>query len=361
MKIAIDASKIAVEQKTGVELVVEALVRHIILTDKHNTYILYTPTALPEVFTSQKNVHMRVVRSQRLWTSIGLAKALAKDKPAVFWQPGNILPLWTPTNTKTVITIHDVGFLAVPEAYSFKSWLASYLAVWQAKWFADKLVAVSQATAKDLRNLMYIANKKISVITNALISSAGKEAIKPNYLPERYFLYIGRVELRKNILRLLEAFAEFKKTDTKQTFLLLIGGSGYGYDRILKKMSELGVHQYVIVTGFLPSDITNTLIKKALAIVYPSLYEGFGLPILQGFEAKVPVITSSTGAMAEVAGNSAYLVNPIDSKSIASGLTKISEDKALRDELINLGKKRLENYSWQKSALEYVELFNNLV
>jgi glycosyltransferase involved in cell wall biosynthesis len=360
--IAIDASKIADPTKTGVESVVENLIKGILLADTANTYVLYTPYPLPESYLRSKNVKERIVPAGRGWGSFRLGWALIQDRPDIFWQPSNILPFILPPGTKVVMTIHDLAPFIVPEAFSWKAPFAAFLMILQARLTRATLVAISETTGEDLKDIFGIGGEKVVVISNAAVKGNKQDAESFPLGFEKFFLFVGRIELRKNMLRLIRAFAKFKETDKEQTYLILAGKPGFGYERILAEMTRMQVQPFIIVTGYLPQSQLEGLWQRTIALVFPTLWEGFGIPILEAFLRDVPVITGKEGggATSEVAGESAYLVDVQNETAIAEALTDVATDKELREELVSRGRKRINVYSWEKSAVDYVELFGRL-
>lgn len=360
MIIGIDASKLVAPRKTGVEIVTAELIRALLAKDAINTYWLYSPVKLPGIIEGERIKNI-VVPGRRLWTLRALSRELKRCKPDAFWSPSNFLPFNLPA--KAVTTIHDLAFYLYPQSYSFKSRLLSLYALRRAIKVSAKLIAVSQQTKKDLKRYFNVPGEQIEVIYHALRTDFDQLEIDlsaPYPQLTKYFIYVGRLERRKNIPNIIRAFTEFKKEAGEPVQLLLAGSPGYGYGGIVKLIKRLKLENSIILKNYLSAAELPTLYKRSLGLVFASQYEGFGLNILEGFAAGVPVLTSHLGAMAEVAGGAALLVDPDDVSSIAEGMLKLLRDENLRRALIVRGKARLSEFSWERSAQKLIELWKNL-
>ncbi|MFA5967085.1 MAG: glycosyltransferase family 1 protein [Patescibacteria group bacterium] len=360
MIIGIDASKLAFHNKTGVEVATQDLIQAILRNDPINQYWLYSATPLDQNLLWDERIKNIVVPGKRLWTQRYLSQALRKNPPDIFWSPSHMLPNFLPA--KSVATVHDIAFKIFPEVYAWKDYWLSNLAVRKAVRRASKLVAVSQQTKKDLKRYFHVPGENIEVVYHALRSDfTQKEFNFSATYPAlgKYFLYVGRIELKKNLPNLLRAFAEFSREHT-EVQLVLVGKPGYGYIKIKKLIKSLHLEHQVICLNFMATDHLPSLYAHALGVALVSRYEGFGLPILEGWASQVPVLTSNTGATAEIAEKAALLVDPQNIKAIRQGLADLYIDTDLRQALIAKGKLRLAEFNWDKSAQKMIELWNKL-
>lgn len=360
MIIGIDAGKLLTPAKTGVEIVAAELIKALLAIDSDNTYWLYSPAKLPGI-TESERVKNIVVPGRWLWTLRALSKELRKRPPDIFWSPSNFLPFNLPA--KAVATIHDLAFYLYPQSYSLKARLLSLYTLRRAIKVSAKLIAVSQQTQKDLKRYFGVPGEQIEVIYHALRTDFDQPEIDlATAYPQltKYFIYVGRLELRKNLPNIIRAFAEFQKEAGEPVQLLLAGSPGYGYRRIVQLIKRLKLESSIILKNYLAARELPTLYKRSLGLVFVSQYEGFGLNILEGFAAGVPVLTGGRGAMAEVADGAALLVDPDDISSIAEGMQKLFRDENLRRALIERGKARLSEFSWERSAYKLIELWKNL-
>lgn len=360
MIIGIDASKLSSPQPTGVEVATTDLIKTILNEDSTNIYWLYSATALGQDLPWSDRIKNVIIPGKKFWTQRYLSREIKNRPPDVFWSPSHILPNHLPK--KSVATIHDLAFYLFPQSYSFKDKWLSTLAVERAAKRASKLVAVSQQTKKDLKRFFKIPGENIEVVYHALRSDFIPEEVNLNTIyPElnKYFLCVGRIELRKNIPNLLRAFAQFA-TDYSEIKLVLAGQPGYGYLFIKKLIKRLGLIDKVKLLSYVPSQHLPILYAKSQGVVFASQYEGFGFPILEGWASGVPVLTSNYGAMAEIADKAAFLVDPQSITEITSGLKSLFTDQSLRQKLIEKGKMRLAEFSWEKSAQKIIALWNRL-
>lgn len=356
MIIGIDASAILSSKKTGVEVVTTDLIKAILRNDKTNTYWLYSPSALPAgIITNERAVNM-VVPGKRFWTQIYLRHAIAKNPPDIFWSPSHILPL-LPRQTKGVATIHDLAWYLLPQSYTWKGRLMSWLAVRRAVKQADHLIAVSHQTKKDLKKYFNVSGDDVAVIYHALRSDWSDDNTDPNL--GEYLLFVGRIEFRKNILQLIKAFQGFAASHP-QIKLVLAGSPGYGFANVQKLIRRLKLSQQVVNLSYVPTQTLPGLYRHALGVVYPSLYEGFGLTVLEGFAANIPVMTSNIGGTKEIAGDAALLINPVDVDEMNLGLHRLVDDTDLRNSLIAKGKQRLAEFNWDLSAQKIIDLWQHL-
>ena len=360
MIIGIDASKLSAPHKTGVEVATTDLIKAILRNDPVNQYRLYSALPIDQNLLLNERIQNVVIPGRRFWTQRYLSRELRKNPPDIFWSPSHMLPNFLPA--KSVATVHDVAFRIFPESYPLKDAWLSNLTVRKAARRATKLVAVSQQTKKDLKRYFHIPGENIEVVYHALRSDfIAKEIDFSTAFPklDKYFLYVGRVELKKNIPNLLRAFARFS-SEQADVQLVLAGNPGYGYAQIKRLIKKLHLDKKVICLSYVPTDNLPALYAHALGIVLVSRYEGFGFPILEGWASGTPVLTSDIGATAEVAGKAALLVDPRDVVAIQKSLTTLCVDSELRQILIARGKTRLTEFSWDKSAQKMIALWKNL-
>ncbi|MCK4241909.1 MAG: glycosyltransferase family 4 protein, partial [Candidatus Atribacteria bacterium] len=326
-----------------------------------NTYWLYSPRSLEKDIPTTDKIKNIVVSGKRFWTLLALSKELKKNPPDVFWSPSNFFPYNLPQ--KSVATIHDLAFHLFPHSYSWKSRLLSRFTLKRAIKSADKLIAVSRQTKKDLKRCFNVPGENIEVIYHSLRTDFQQQPFdfQKNYPGlDQYFIYVGRLELRKNLPNIIIAFHNFLSQTDRPVKLLLAGPKGYGYRSIKQLIKKLALKNKVIFKDYIPAEHLPTLYEKSLGVIFVSRYEGFGLNILEGFAAGVPVMTSNFGAMAEIAGNAALLVNPFNPKDISDGFYQLYSDTNLRQTLVDKGKIRLEDFDWKKSAQKLIELWKTL-
>jgi len=265
---------------------------------------------------------------------------------------------WTqpPTRAAKVTTIHDFGFIKYPDVAHPKIAAVMRRRLDLVKKESDLIIAVSEATKKDIVDLLGISAKKIRVIHEAVpeeFKSAPRkevERIKKRYkIKGNYLLSVSTLEPRKNLKRIIEAFSQLS-TLNSQFNLVIVGKFGWGElpSSVIRHSSS------IIFTGYVPNKELPALYSGASCFTYPSLYEGFGLPILEAFACQCPVVTSNISSMPEVAGQAAVLVDPLDVKDIARGIKEVLEN---RKKLIKAGSDRVKQFSWEKAAKETLKVY----
>ncbi len=365
MHIGIDASRIAVAERTGTERYSVELLGALAQLDRHNQYTLYCnglPPALPCV---GPNFALRNIPFPRLWTHARLSLELQRHPPDCLFVPAHVVPLLHPAHS--IVTIHDLGYLAFPETHTFARRLELHLTTRWSTRAARQLIAISQATRNDLITHYSVAPEKIAVVYHGLgaqfhpiTSAATINAVHARYgIRAPYFLYIGTVQPRKNLARLIDAFAQALRAGmtvphpggaSGPPHLLLAGKKGWMTAAIEQRAAAAGVAGQVHFTGYVADADLPALLSGALAFVFPSLYEGFGMPVLEAMACGTPVLTSNSSSLPEVAGDAALLVDPHDTDAIASGLTRLATEPALREQLRMRGLARAAQFTWERCA-----------
>jgi len=357
--IGIDASRAALARRTGTETYAYQLIQALAdLTSAELRLRLYTPRPpAAETWPSSPFVETRIIPFPRLWTHVRLAAEVARRPPDVLFVPAHVLPWYCPA--PAVVTVHDLGYLYHPEAHPF--FQRRYLD-WSTRRharLARRLIADSEATRADLIK-HYQANPRLISVVHlgydpALKPVSDSASVKARYnIRGDYLLYIGTLQPRKNLLRLLEAF--YRVGQSYPVSLVLAGGKGWLYETIFERVQTLGLSERVILPGFIAEEDKAALISGALVYVYPSLYEGFGLPLLEAMACGAPILTSNVSSMPEIAGDAALLVDPYDVEAMAEALMRLLSDAGLRQTLIEKGFQRLPNFSWGKAAQQVLQI-----
>jgi len=361
MVIGIDASKLNAVNPTGVEIATKELIRALLKLDRSNIYWLYSPTPLTLEWTNFENVKNIVVPAKKLWTLWTLSREIKKRPPEIFWSPSNFLPYNLPK--KSVATICDLAFHLFPRSYSLKARALSYFTLNRAIKSTSKLIAISQQTKKDLKRYFKVPGENIEVVYLGVRQDLNHNEFDfavtyPNL--DKYFIYVGRLELRKNLPNIIKAFHQFIATADAPVKLVLCGSRGFGYSTIKNLVKKLKLEDKVIFLGYVDASHLPALYQKSLGVIFASQYEGFGLNILEGFASNVPVLTSNFGAMAEIAGGAALLVDPNHVDEIAESYLELYQNQNLRQVLIEKGQVRLQDFSWEKAAEKLMEIWKNL-
>jgi glycosyltransferase involved in cell wall biosynthesis len=368
MLIGVDASRIVTDYPTGTEVYSRRLIEALLMLEsqrepsiRRRFRLYFHRTPAPDLFSGVECCpEMRVIPFPRLWTHVRLSWEMARRPPDVLFVPAHVLPLVHPR--ASLVTVHDLGYLYFPEAHPWRQRLyLDYSTRWNVH-AAAHVLADSEATKLDIVAHYRISPHKITVAypgyDEALApvrEPAGIEAVKAHYgIAGDYFLYVGTLQPRKNLSRAIEAFTALKS----ETTLVLAGKRGWLYKDLFAQVQRLGLEGRVLFPGYVPDEDKSALMSGALAFVFPSLYEGFGLPILEAQACGCPIITSITSSLPEVAGDAALLVNPHDVPGIATAMLRVATDPVLRERLIEHGLANVRRFSWTdcaRSVLNSVE------
>jgi glycosyltransferase involved in cell wall biosynthesis len=349
VKIAIDI-KSTEGEKTGKGYYTEHLVNSLMKIDKKNEYILY----------SHKNI-----KGRSIFYHINLWFKLKKEKPDIFFAPTSyIVPAFAPKKIKVVFTVHDLVAFLFPGKHNKKATFIEKMTLKKALGKAKRVVCVSRNTAKDLEEKFNYPASKTEIVYCAAgdeyRQTEDTEKVKKKYdLPKKFILGVGTIEPRKNFEGLIEAFRKIKN-DIDDLYLVIIGTKGWCTGEIEKLERDLEIKNKIKFLGYAKYEDLVAIYNLAEIFVFPSIYEGFGMPPLEAMKSGCPVICSNTSSLPEVCGDSAYMVNPHDIRAIEGGIREILGDEKLREHLKNKGLKQAEKFSWEKSAQKLLELFENL-
>lgn len=332
--------------------------------DKKNKYLIYLPQSpTPDLPKESANWHYKIVKPRKMWTLVGLSLEFffRHSKPDVFLSPTHYLPIFTPK--KSAISVLDVSYLRFPELFKPKD--LSQLTRWT-KYSVKKAKAIftiSASSKDDIIKAYGIAEEKVIVTYPGIrtLDSKNKtlsmDGFKEKYgLKKNYILFVGTLQPRKNISRLIEAFSMLKD----ETELVIVGKKGWLYEEILDAPKKFNAEDRVRFLDFVPDEDLNLFYKNAICFVLPSLYEGFGLPILEAMSYGCPVIAGNTSSLPEAAGDAALYVDPLSVADIKKKLELIIGDKGLREKLIKKGYEQVKKFSWEKTARETLKELESL-
>ena len=373
MRIGIDARSV-LKQRTGVGNYTHNLIQHLSQLDRENQYVLFYSHHLNVKFAIPKidnpNFESKFIRFPNkllnlMWATVKL--------PKVDWFVGSVDVYHSPTfclnalaRGKSLITIHDLNFLAYRK-FAIRSGRWHY--AFKIRNYAEKvdaIIADSESTRSEIIKYLKIPEEKIHVIYlgcspafQPLSSSETKQKIMEKYqIKGDFILYVGTLEPRKNLRGLIQAYANSRAKDDFR--LVLAGGKGWKYKHIFRLVNQLKLQDRVIFCGYVPDSDLPALYNSASVFVYPSFYEGFGLPPLEAMTCGTPVIVSHTTSLPEVVGDAGIYVDPFDIEQISLSIDTVLSDTKLCQTLREQGLKRAKLFSWEKTARETLKLYQQL-
>ena len=380
MKIGIDIRNIG-KKRTGDEVVFFNLVKNLAVIDGENEYYLFTDiqeeAVLEEIkgrlkILGKKNFSVISLKTGNkfIWNIWALPKYLRKF-PVDIYQTQYIVPFFMPKKTKIITIIHDISFNFFPQLIKFTDLIFLKLLIPFSLKKADKIIAVSQFTKDEIIKYYQISPEKIEWINNAI----GDEFLKREYsmeelkaarkkynLPEKFILYLGTLQPRKNLPFLIEAFVRVKDRLSGAKLVLAGSKNSHNFDRgICKIIDLLGVSKDVVFPGFIGEDDKAKIYKMADIFVFPSLYEGFGIPVLEAMSQGVPAVVSDIPCLREVAREAAIYFDPRTLVNLEEKLYTVFKDKDLREKMVQLGFKRIQFFSWRKTAEKMLIIYNNVI
>ncbi len=299
-----------------------------------------------------------------MWEHCWLPRVLEKNRVDVLHGPATLIPLRQGAYA-SVVTVHDlVAFLfpeTIPRKYAvYMRWLLTRVVK-----RADRIISVSYNTKEDLVRILGVEPEKITVVHEAAqpqfkpIKDRDKlEQVRRRYgIPGPFIYHVDNIEPRKNLVRLVKAFMLARKRLQRPVRLVITGQRGWLTGKLFRSLNGLDLGDHVIFTGYVPHGELPLLMNAAQAFVFPSLYEGFGLPVLEAMSCGTPVVTSNISSLPEIVGRAAVLVDPNDVESIASGMVRVLEDQGLRWRLSAEGLVQARRFSWNKAAQETLRVF----
>ncbi len=381
IRIAIDI-RILGKKRTGDETVFFELTREVIRQDSQNEYFLLTNESdqgALEILRKRLGLegenakgHLVVLPATNrfLWNGVTLPRYLKEAAIDVF-HTQYILPFWLPKGLKVVNHIHDVSFCAYPELIGRKDRFFLNLLIPRSLRRSDAIVTPSAFTKAEVIKYYGTDETKIHVIYNALGSDFKKEAIstltdqelqQKYHLPEKYILYVGTLQPRKNIPFLLQAFAKLRERDSSLRIVLVGSRTGHHFDhRIDETISKLQIKDDVVFPGYVATEDLPRIYQMADVFVFPSLYEGFGIPLLEAMSMEVPVIASNQPCLREIGGDAALYFDLTKIDSLTELLYSLEVVGAQKQALIEKGKLRIQEFSWQKSGTKLIALYQSWI
>jgi glycosyltransferase involved in cell wall biosynthesis len=363
----------AYQQGAGIGRLVRNLVQALFEYDTDNRYRIFVSGVQSHIplpfFQHIETRHTRLspVWLARLWHRLHLPLPVEfwTGKSELYHATDFVLPP-TLAQTKTILTVHDLSFVRVPETTSPN--LKRYLDVVVPRSLhrATHIIADSQATKTDITDIYDVSPHKVSVVLSG-VDAHFHHVSDNHYLHEKYniptrpfLLSVGTVQPRKNYSRLIQSLAILRQKGYDIGYVIA-GGKGWLQDEMYTTIQKNNMQDYVHLIGFADENDLSALYSMATALVYPSLYEGFGFPILEGMACHTPVITANVSSLPEVAGDATLLVDPYNIDEIVHSITRLLDDSALRQTLIQKGIQNIQRFTWQNSAKQLVEVYQSVL
>jgi glycosyltransferase involved in cell wall biosynthesis len=366
MIIGIDGNEANVETKVGISEYAFQLLKQFSRLETPASFRIYLKNHPNHDFPeTNKNWKYRVVKPHKLWTQVGLPVDLYRyfPRPNVFFTPSHYAPRFSPV--PTVISIMDTSYIYFPslfkkpDLYQLQNWTK-----YSAK-NAKKILTISESSKRDIMRIYDIPQDRIVVTYPGLKKTYSgvmptMDVLEKTYhITGKYILFVGTLQPRKNIEKLIEAFAKVVKKHSDVT-LVVVGKHGWMFEDILKAPKKWGIEEQVKFVSFVPDEDLASFYKHAVGYVLPSLYEGFGLPVLEAMSYDCPVITSNISSLPEAGGDAALYIDPQNANDIAEKITQLLTTPSLRDELIEKGRKQVKKFSWEKTAKETLAVLESV-
>jgi glycosyltransferase involved in cell wall biosynthesis len=342
------------------------LVQSLLEIDKKNVYVVFhkTPAAMG-VFPEAREI-LLPGRTKLLWDYVQLPLAVRRESIDLFWTPSFVVPF--PILCKSVATVHDLAYFAFPRSYQLLDVLYMRTAIPGSFRRASALLAVSEHTKRDIARFFPFAEEKVTVTYEAASSryhrtteEGSLTAVREKYsLCHPFVFYAGSISPRKGCPNLLRAFAMLKKQKRIPHRLIFTGGWSWGSLDLFGLADELAISNDVTVLGEVPAQDMPLLYNLADLFVYPSLYEGFGLPVLEAMACGCPVVCSNLTSLPEVAGEAALMVDPRDISALADAMYVALTDPQIRASLIGKGLTRAASFSWKETARKTLDVFEKV-
>ncbi len=364
MRIGIDARKL---HDFGIGTYIRNLLRHLARLDSRTEFVLLCRQADTQALASLGENFRPVAEHAGNYSvaeQFTIPLALRRERVTLFHAPHYILPPLV--SCKSVVTIHDCIHLMFPQYLSSRFALAyARTSMAMAARRAARVMTVSESSKRDIMRFFDTDPEKISVIYNAYDERFGVEPAEEDVLRvrERYqlhdefVLYAGNVKPHKNLERLIDAFHIVRKRGLDHLKLVLIGDEISKYAALRRAVHQHQLHKYVRFLGYLPEETLAVMYRLAGVFVFPSLYEGFGLPPLEAMASGTPVVTSNVSSLPEVAGDAAVLVDPYDPHAIADGIHRVLTDEGVRRDLRQKGLARANQFSWAESVRRIHDIY----
>ncbi|MCK5081044.1 MAG: glycosyltransferase family 4 protein [Candidatus Moranbacteria bacterium] len=368
MRIAINCADLDHNRIDGTRVYIKKCLDYFGALDSYSVFILYhktkfNPELKPKIYSNYRD---EAIPYPIWWVQTRLGFELNYTLPDACWMPIQQVPFLADRKTKIIITIHDLAFKYFPQHFPWRDRLKLDFFTDTAVKRADKIIAVSEATKQDILKFYPKTKKeKIKVIYHGVekesfsrkfSSEKARKVLKRYDIKREYLLYVGALQPRKNLETLVEAFEKLKKNGDKKTQLVLAGVPAWKAEKILAKIEKSKFNRDIVLTGKVSFEDLPIIYQKAQMFISPSLYEGFGIPLLEAWASQIPVIVANNSSLKEIGGEGVLRFETLDSDELLKKINILLKRDTIRKELIKKGTKRLEKFSWEKCAKKTLKL-----
>jgi len=367
VKVAIDARKL---HDFGIGTYIRNLLRHLARLDTRTEYVLLCHE--PDMgAAAQLGPNFRTVLepspNYSIREQIHVPWVLLRERPDVFHAPHYVLP--PAVRCRSLVTIHDTIHLTFPQYLPHRlAYAYARASMWAAAHRSDRILTVSEASKRDILHFFDVPPEKVVVVHNAIDERFSREPdpddverVRERFqLHQRFVLYVGNIKPHKNLERLIEAFHALRQRGLDDLKLLIIGDQISSYPSLRRAVHRHKLHKHVRFLGYLPDETLSVMYRLASVFVFPSLYEGFGLPALEAMASGTPVVTSNVSSLPEVTGDAAVLVDPYDVGAIEAGIHRVLTDPVLAADMRRKGLLRARQFSWEQSVTKTWEMYQEI-
>jgi glycosyltransferase involved in cell wall biosynthesis len=368
VRIAIDGRKL---RDYGIGTYIRNLLRHLARIDHTTDYVVLARDE-DTAFVSELGENFRSVAERSgpysVREQLAVPLDLRRERPDLFHAPHYVLPVLTPS--RSIVTIHDCIHLRFPQYLPNRLGYAyARGSLWVATHRSARVLTVSEASKRDILDYFRVPESKITVIYNGIDERFSEEPpadevmrVRERYqLNDPFVLYAGNIKPHKNLERLIEAFHIVRRGEFEHVKLLIIGDEISKYATLRRAVHRYKLHKHVRFFGFVPDATLAILYRLARVFVFPSLYEGFGLPPLEAMASGTPVITSNVSSLPEVVGDAAMLIDPYQPEAIAGAMRRVLADDRLRDDMRERGLARAREFSWGQSIRRVRQIYDEVI
>lgn len=370
MVIGIDASRAFLKRRTGIEEYSYQVIKHLRQELASEQVVLYIRSDQEVDFELPEPWRVKKLWAPRFWTQIRLSWEMFFSSPDVLFVPAHTVPIIHPK--RTIVTVHGLEYEFCPQAYSFWGRFYMRFSIRFSCHVASTVLCVSENTKRDVANLYGVSPQKMQVIyegcslsdevtRNQKLVTRGIQKAEENNTPVTnyklpvtapYLLFIGRLEERKNIVRIIEAFEILKEKYHIPHALVLVGKPGFGYEATRNKLQETRYTGEIVELGYVNEEEKWELLQNADVFLFPTLYEGFGIPVLEAQSVGVPVVTSRISSLPEVGGAGAVYCDPLKTESIVEAIYTLVSNTGLRGDILEKAAQNIKRFSWAECARE---------